>query len=91
MKVHQAGVRSVAALMGSVLYEPQRHVLLERFRRIILFLDADPTGRKASTVIAEKLRPHCSVRVILLPDGVQPDQLPTEDIGKLLQPAGNDD
>ena len=53
MKVHQAGVRSVVGLMGSALYEPQRHVLMERFRHVILMLDGDPTGRKASTVIAE--------------------------------------
>jgi DNA primase len=52
MKVYQAGIRSVVALMGSVLYESQRHDLLERFSRVILLLDSDPTGRKASTVIA---------------------------------------
>ena len=36
MKVHQAGVRSVVGLMGSALYEAQRHVLLEKFRHVIL-------------------------------------------------------
>ena len=91
MKVHQAGFRSVVGLMGSALYEPQRHVLLERFRHIILVLDGDATGRKASTAIAQKLRPHCQVRVVLLPDGVQPDQLPAKDIGKTLQPFAHDD
>ena len=78
MKVHQAGIRSVVALMGSVLYEPQRHDLLDRFSRVILLLDGDPTGRKASTVIAQRLARHCSVRAVLLPNGVQPDQLPDE-------------
>jgi len=29
--------------------------------------------------------------VVLLPDGVQPDQLWAEDIGKLLQRSANDD
>ena len=91
MKVHQAGFRSVVALMGSVLYEPQRHALRERFRHVILLLDGDATGRKASTVVAQKLRPQCSVRVVLLPDGVQPDQLPAKDIGKTLQASANDD
>lgn len=84
MKVHQAGIRSVVALMGSVLYEPQRHVLLERFRRVILLLDGDSTGRKASLVIYQRLRPDCDVRIISLPDGVQPDQLPAKDIGNIL-------
>jgi Toprim domain/DNA primase catalytic core, N-terminal domain len=82
MKVHQAGFRSVVGLMGSALYEAQRHVLLERFRHVILLLDGDATGRKASTAIAQKLRPHCQVRVVLLPDGVQPDQLPARDISE---------
>ena len=91
MKVHQAGFRSVVALMGSALYEPQRHALRARFRHVILLLDGDATGRKASAVIAQKLRPHCHVRVVLLPDGVQPDQLPTKDIGKALQPSAHDD
>ena len=91
MKVHQAGIRSVVGLMGSVLYEPQRQALCERFRQVVLLLDGDPTGRKASTVIAHKLRPHCSVQVVLLADGVQPDQLPAKDIEEVLQPFANDD
>ena len=91
MKVHQAGVRSVVGLMGSALYERQCHVLLERFRHIILLLDGDATGRKASTAIAQKLRPHCEVRVVLLPDGVQPDQLPARAIETVLHPSANDD
>ena len=90
MKVHQAGIRSVVALMGSVLYEPQRHALLERFRHVILLLDGDPTGRKASTVIAQRLRPDCSVRVSVT-RRVQPDQLPAKDIGNILPPFANDD
>ena len=91
MKVHQAGVRSVVGLMGSALYDAQRHVLLERFRHVILLLDGDATGRKASAAIAQELRPHCQVRVVLLPDGVQPDQLPAEGIGRVLLPSANDD
>jgi DNA primase len=91
MKVHQAGVRSVVGLMGSVLYEPQRYALLERFGEITLLLDGDPAGRKASAIIAMKLRPHRNVRVVLLPDGVQPDKLRAEDIARLLQPSANDD
>ena len=91
MKVRQAGIRSVVALMGSVLYEPQRHALLKRFNRVILLLDGDPTGRKASTVIAQRLRPDCSVRVVLLPEGVQPDQMPARDIGNILPLFANDD
>jgi DNA primase len=91
MKVHQAGVRSVVALMGAALYAPQRQALLERFRHIILMLDGDTTGRKATVVISQQLRQHSRVRVVWLPDGVQPDQLPAEDIGSVLQLSANDD
>lgn len=91
MKVHQASVRSVVGLMGSALYEPQRQALLERFSRVILMMDGDSTGRKATMLIAQKLRPHCTVRAILLPDGVQPDQLTAKDIGKILHSSANDD
>ncbi len=91
MKVHQAGIRPVVGLMGSALYEPQRQILLGRFRRVVLLLDGDPTGRKANIVIAQKLRPTCDVRVLLLPDGVQPDQLPTKEIANLLRTAAPDD
>ena len=87
MKVHQAGIRSVIALMGAILYEPQRCALLGRFRQMILMLDGDIAGRKANKVIVEKLRPHCPAHVVELPSGTQPDQLSTEEIRELLQPA----
>jgi DNA primase len=85
MKVHQAGIPSVVALMGAVLYEPQCGVLVDRFRQVILMLDGDLTGRKASKVIAEKLRPISTVQVLGLPAGAQPDQLSPETIREMLQ------
>jgi len=85
MKVHQAGIPSVVALRGAVLYEPQRGALAGRFRQVILMLDGDITGRKASTVIAEELRPVSTVQVLRLPVGAQPDQLSPEAIRLMLQ------
>lgn len=84
MKVHQAGIPSVVALMGAVLYEPQCGVLVDRFRQVILMLDGDVTGRKASKVIAEKLRSRSTVQVLGLPAGAQPDQLSPETIREIL-------
>lgn len=75
LKLHQAGVPAVVALMGAALYEAQKAALLRRFRSIILMLDGDTAGRSASAVIPTQLRPYATVRVIHLPDGVQPDQL----------------
>jgi len=87
MKVHQAGMQSVVARMGSALYDTQRGAILDRFRHVILMLDGDPTGRTASKVIAEKLRPHCPVQVVEVPVGAQPDQLSTAEIREILTPA----
>jgi len=85
LKLHQAGVSSVVALMGAALYASQHRLLRERFRRIILMLDGDDAGRRATADIAARLQQHASVRVIHLPDAVQPDQLSTEAIRHFLQ------
>ena len=61
LKVHQAGVLGVVALMGSTLYEEQKRALLRHFRSIILMLDGDTAGRRATTAIAAQLRPYAAV------------------------------
>jgi DNA primase len=85
LKLRQAGVCSVVALMGTALYPTQQRVLLERFRRVILMLDGDDAGRRATAAIAVRLQQHASVRLIQLPDAVQPDQLSIEAIRYFLQ------
>jgi DNA primase len=84
MKVHQAGIPSVVAIMGSVLYEPQCCALLSHFRHIVLMLDGDAAGRRATQVIAAKLGRSC--QVVALPTDVQPDQLSAKEIRKILLP-----
>jgi DNA primase len=84
-RLHQAGVRSVVPLMGSGLYEPQQRMLLERFQRVILMLDSDTAGGRATADIAAKLRAHCSVQWIQLPAGTQPDQMSADQIRQLLE------
>jgi DNA primase len=85
MKLHQAGMTAVVALLGAALYPSQQRVLLQRFRHVILMLDGDDAGRRATATITAQLQPHVSVRVIHLPDQVQPDQLSTEAIRQFLQ------
>jgi len=85
LKVHQAGAPGVVALMGAGLYEAQKVALLRHFRSIILMLDGDPAGRRATTAIAAQLRPYATLRVIHLADGVQPDQLTAEATRQILQ------
>lgn len=84
-KLHQAGVASVA-LMGAALYDAQQRALLESFRSLLLMLDGDEAGHRATTAIAARLRPYASVTVVHLPDSVQPDQLSAAEIRQILQP-----
>jgi DNA primase len=75
----------VVALMGAALYESQQRALLQRFRRVILMLDGDDAGRRATATIAARLQAHASVRVIHLPNHVQPDQLSPNEMRQILQ------
>ena len=85
LRVHQAGYRCVVGLMGCVLSEGQEKLLLERFQAALLMLDGDQAGREASRAIAARLSKNCSVGVVRVPDGAQPDQLPPEVIQRLLE------
>ena len=76
LRVHQAGLRCVVALMGSSLATEQKRILMERFDRVVLMLDGDAAGREASRVISSQLAGRSGVIVVNLPDGAQPDQLP---------------
>jgi DNA primase len=84
LKVHQAGFRCAVALMGTVLSDAPERLLLERFRRVVLMLDGDDSGRQASERIAARLAPKCSVRLAPVPADKQPDQLDGEEIRALL-------
>jgi DNA primase len=88
LKLHQAGVRSVVALMGSALYHSQQRLLIECFRHVILMLDGDAAGRHATAEIAARLRPHCTVQVIHLGPDTQPDQMTSEEVWHVLRAHG---
>jgi DNA primase len=87
LRVHQAGFPHVVALMGCDLSGQQEKMLFERFKRVVLMLDGDEAGRGASRVIADRLSTECSVGVVYVPDGAQPDQLPSHLIRRLLECA----
>jgi DNA primase len=88
LKVYQAGFCSVVALMGAALYDRQQELLTERFQQIILMLDGDHAGRRASAAIQVRLARHCPVLVIELAAGTQPDQLSEQDIQEILAKEG---
>jgi len=83
MRVHQAGF-SCVALMGVQLSEAQKQLLVGGFRRVVLLLDGDETGRVASGRIARALAPVTQVIQVLLDEGVQPDQMSVHQIRHLL-------
>lgn len=84
LRVHQAGLPWVVALMGSALSAVQERSLRQNFHHVILLLDGDEAGRAASRAIAARLAEMSSVRVIDLPDNTQPDQLSSASIQDLL-------
>jgi DNA primase len=75
IRVHQAGLPCVVALMGSSLSLRQEELLKGHFDSIVLFLDGDAAGRRASQSIAARLVRALSVRLAAIPDGRQPDSL----------------
>jgi DNA primase len=76
LRVSQAGVENVVALLGTELYQHPAQLLCDRFRGVLLMLDGDEAGRRAQARVAARLRDRCAVRVMGLPEGAQPDQLP---------------
>jgi DNA primase len=87
LRVSQAGFESVVALLGTELYEHPAQLLHDRFRCVLLLLDGDEAGRRAQDRVAARLQARCEVRVIGLPDEVQPDQLPECRLRKLIDSA----
>jgi DNA primase len=75
LAVHQAGFRSVVALMGSSLSARMADQLCKCFERVVLMLDGDLAGHDGTKAITAALSTRVRVNAIDLPDGVQPDQL----------------
>ena len=87
LRVHQAGYRNVVALMGISLSEAQEQTLLQRFRQLVLMLDGDETGRRATQQLAARLLGKLSLSVEAVTSGSQPDQLSSEEIDRILRGA----
>jgi DNA primase len=84
MRLYQLDIPAVA-LLGSALSEPQRQ-LLEPSPRIVLVLDGDATGRSATRRIHDTLCHTNDVRVVTLPDGLDPDDLDDNQLASYLHP-----
>jgi len=80
LRVHQAGIPFVVALMGTSLSASQERVLTGRFEKVVLMLDGDAAGRAGTRAISTQLSRKCTLAVANVPDGEQPDQLVPADI-----------
>ncbi len=87
VRVHQAGLPCVVALMGCSLSFRQEELLHQRFREVILLLDGDKAGRNAAAAIAKRLVSRVSTRLVEVPDGSQPDQMGADQIRCLCIPG----
>ena len=87
LKVHEAGLPGVVALMGCSLSLRQEELLCEHFQEVVLFLDGDKAGRTAAAMFAQRLVSRVSTRLIETPAGTQPDQLGSDQIRCLCIPG----
>lgn len=87
-KIHQAGHRNVAALMGSKLSDRQAELVGTHFDQVILMLDADKAGKAATAAARTALSSILRVEVVELASGTQPDQLASGEINHLLRRLG---
>jgi len=84
LKVHQAGYGNVVALMGASLSDRQSELLEKYFRELVVMLDGDEAGRRASRVLATRWP---AAHTAWVPAGRQPDQLSSEDIKRIVRSA----
>lgn len=74
MAMHQAGVENVVASSGTALTEEQIRLIHRLTANIVVIYDGDAAGIKASQRgIDMLLRQGMNVRLLLLPDGDDPD------------------
>jgi DNA primase len=84
LKVHQAGYGNVVALMGASVSDRQSELLDTYFRQLVVMLDGDEAGRRASRMLAARWP---AAYMAWVPAGRQPDQLSSEEIERVLSPG----
>lgn len=83
MRLTQAGISSVVALLGTTLTQNQLD-WIRQAPAVVLLLDGDQAGRSAARKIARLLKPHTSIIIHnLLPDQ-EPEDLSDQDLAATL-------
>lgn len=72
--LYQFGITNVAASLGTA-FTPEQSKLLSRFtKKVVINYDGDPAGIKAARRAIEELLPQdFEIKVLVLPDGQDPD------------------
>lgn len=75
ISLHQAGIENVVASMGTALTAEQIRLIQRFSKNVTILYDGDPAGIKASLRgIDLLLEEGLNVRVVLFPDGTDPDE-----------------
>ena len=75
ISLHQAGFRTVVALLGTAFTNEQAGLISRYTKEIVLMLDADAAGQKAIKRASSILENSgLSVKVVVIPDGKDPDE-----------------
>ncbi|MCP5065965.1 MAG: hypothetical protein GY946_05300 [bacterium] len=85
MRLAQLGLPAVA-LLGLHLSREQRR-LLERWRDLVLLLDGDAAGRRATRALERDLSATHAVRTVQLDDGLDPDDLDDRELLQSILPS----
>lgn len=75
LSLHQRGITNVVAPLGTALTEAHGKLLRRYTDRVVIAFDADPAGQKAALRSLDLLLGlGLEVRVLVLPDGKDPDE-----------------
>jgi len=77
VNLHKFGIKNVVANLGTAMTESQIDLIWRFFKKPIICLDGDASGRKAALRAAEKLfpliRPSFNIFFLTLPENLDPD------------------
>ncbi|MBX7080448.1 MAG: DNA primase [Nannocystaceae bacterium] len=85
VRMHQWGLREAVAPLGTALTAEQARLLARFCDQVVMAFDGDAAGRKAAwAALPLLLEADLDVRMVLLPDGQDPDSIGPERLGALL-------
>lgn len=84
MRITQAGFPNAVALLGTALSQSQID-WLSNTSFILLMLDGDPAGHRAASSITSTLGPSVKVLQHVLPENLEPEDLPDSSLRSILQ------